>query len=319
MVGADAYSSAAWPEVPCQGSCTFHNATAVAGGKGHVRLERLLFSFAFPLQHEGVNIVRGPTRFRRVSLGGFDEEEDAVSRNGEEGLHGQSNRTAVRGVRLGVVHPNRRVDRRGEARKLTLAWNVLSVLIMIGAGAGWWYNGLAVAYEGYWMSTAFVLGSGGAILGVLPQAARPRLFSAASYILGGAALCLAVSRRVSGLEGDDCGSCTAGIGLFLVLPAFVTALWAVGFGGSPSRAHRGNNAPSPYPRSLVRLFPRWRDSYWIAKAGTLAVTLLVLIIALAGSASVFALVVLAWSALASAPCSSSERFAGRWMAKPRSG
>ncbi len=67
------------------------------------------------------------------------------------------------------------------------------------------------------------------------------------------------------------------------------------------------------------LFPRWRDSYWIAKAGTLAVTLLVLIIALAGSASVFALVVLAWSALASAPCSSSERFAGRWMAKPRSG
>jgi sodium/proline symporter len=48
------------------------------------------------------------------------------------------------------------------------------------------------------------------------------------------------------------------------------------------------------------LFPRWRDSYWIAKAGTLAVTLLVLGIALGGWATVFSLVVLAWSALASA-------------------
>ncbi len=48
------------------------------------------------------------------------------------------------------------------------------------------------------------------------------------------------------------------------------------------------------------LVPRWRGSYWIAKAGTLVVTLAVATIALSGSANVFALVVLAWSALASA-------------------
>jgi sodium/proline symporter len=48
------------------------------------------------------------------------------------------------------------------------------------------------------------------------------------------------------------------------------------------------------------LFPRWSGSYWVAKAGTLFVTLVVLGIALGGSATVFSLVVLAWSALASA-------------------
>ncbi|HSF16996.1 MAG TPA: sodium/proline symporter [Vicinamibacteria bacterium] len=48
------------------------------------------------------------------------------------------------------------------------------------------------------------------------------------------------------------------------------------------------------------LFPRWRESYWHAKAGTLLTTMLVLGIALSGSAGVFALVVPAWSALASA-------------------
>jgi sodium/proline symporter len=48
------------------------------------------------------------------------------------------------------------------------------------------------------------------------------------------------------------------------------------------------------------LFPRWRGTYWVAKAGTLIVTLIVLGIALGGTATVFSLVVLAWSALASA-------------------
>ena len=47
------------------------------------------------------------------------------------------------------------------------------------------------------------------------------------------------------------------------------------------------------------LFPRWRGSYWIAKAGTVAVTAVVTAIALSGPATVFSLVVLAWSALAS--------------------
>ena len=48
------------------------------------------------------------------------------------------------------------------------------------------------------------------------------------------------------------------------------------------------------------LFPRWRESYWHTKAATLLTTMLVLGIALSGSAGVFALVVPAWSALASA-------------------
>lgn len=47
------------------------------------------------------------------------------------------------------------------------------------------------------------------------------------------------------------------------------------------------------------LFPRWRGSYWIAKAGTVVVTVIVTAIALSGPATVFSLVVLAWSALAS--------------------
>jgi len=47
------------------------------------------------------------------------------------------------------------------------------------------------------------------------------------------------------------------------------------------------------------LFPRWRKSYKMAKVGTVLVTATVLVIAVAGSQSVFFLVVLAWSALAS--------------------
>ena len=47
------------------------------------------------------------------------------------------------------------------------------------------------------------------------------------------------------------------------------------------------------------LFPRWRDSYTMAKLGTVLVTTSVLLIAAFGSGSVFVLVVLAWSALAS--------------------
>jgi sodium/proline symporter len=47
------------------------------------------------------------------------------------------------------------------------------------------------------------------------------------------------------------------------------------------------------------LFPRWRQSYAMAKVGTVLMTAIVLVIAVAGSGSVFFLVVLAWSALAS--------------------
>jgi len=47
------------------------------------------------------------------------------------------------------------------------------------------------------------------------------------------------------------------------------------------------------------LFPRWRQSYTMAKLGTVLMTAIVLVIAVAGSGSVFFLVVLAWSALAS--------------------
>lgn len=45
------------------------------------------------------------------------------------------------------------------------------------------------------------------------------------------------------------------------------------------------------------LFPRWQDSYSMAKAGTVIVTALVLAIALSASESVFSLVVLSWAAL----------------------
>jgi sodium/proline symporter len=46
------------------------------------------------------------------------------------------------------------------------------------------------------------------------------------------------------------------------------------------------------------LFPRWRYSYRAAKVGTVAITLVVLAIALGGSQNVFALVTMSWSALA---------------------
>ena len=67
------------------------------------------------------------------------------------------------------------------------------------------------------------------------------------------------------------------------------------------------------------MFPRWRNSYWIAKAGTLGVAALVLGIALAGSANVFSLVVLAWSALAAALGPLMVVRAFRWPVDTRTG
>ena len=67
------------------------------------------------------------------------------------------------------------------------------------------------------------------------------------------------------------------------------------------------------------MFPRWRNSYWIAKAGTLGVAALVLGIALAGSANVFSLVVLAWSALAAALGPLMVVRAFRWPVDARTG
>lgn len=46
------------------------------------------------------------------------------------------------------------------------------------------------------------------------------------------------------------------------------------------------------------MFPRWRDSYLASKAATLLVTLLAFIIAISAAESVFALVLIAWSAMA---------------------
>lgn len=47
------------------------------------------------------------------------------------------------------------------------------------------------------------------------------------------------------------------------------------------------------------LFPRWRDSYKFAKAGTVIMTLAIIAIVMVGHNSVFELVVLSWSGLAS--------------------